>query len=161
MGDLVVDSQLPTMSSGFAYIMSSKVEKKQKMSSRRSARKRAAQAAMTAKASEAVLPVSEPEPKPPEPLEEESGGYMLPGAWRENVFQESLRAGEQILLLLGKKGSAESQTCFWFPFFGVFLQASLIFVLLVLKSPPSAPRVHQPILYFSLFLFILSVPGCS
>lgn len=85
--DLVVDSQF-FVSSGFAYTMSSKAEKKQKGSGRGSSRKRNAQAALATQALEATLPASEPVPEPepePEPLKEEPGGYMLPEAWRENI----------------------------------------------------------------------------
>lgn len=82
------------MSSGFAYTMSSKVEKKRKVNGRGSARKQAARAALAAQdgrpaqASEATVLASQPEPTPeptPEPLKEEPGGYMQPGVWRENV----------------------------------------------------------------------------
>lgn len=86
--------QASHVSSGFAYTMSSKVEKKRKVNGRGSARKQAARAALAAQdglptqPSEATVLASQPEPKPeptPEPLKEEPGGYMLPGVWRENV----------------------------------------------------------------------------
>lgn len=89
--------QASHVSSGFAYTMSSKV-KKRKVNGRGSARKQAARAALAAQdglpaqALEGTELASQPEPKPeptpeptPEPLEEEPGGYMLPGVWRENV----------------------------------------------------------------------------
>lgn len=92
------------MPAGFGYAMSSKPEKKQKASGWGNIRKQAAQGAPAAQVGDATLPASEPKLEP-EPLKEESGGYMLPGPQRERVFvfQEGLRAGEQVLLLLGKK----------------------------------------------------------
>lgn len=59
-------------------MMSSKPEKKRKVSSWGSTRKQAAQGAPAAQAGDATLPASEPELEM-EPLKEESGGYMLPG----------------------------------------------------------------------------------
>lgn len=64
------------MSAGFAYTMSSKTEKKRKMSGRGSSRRRGAQPALATEVAETTLPISELEPEP-KPLKEEPGGYML------------------------------------------------------------------------------------
>ncbi len=84
--------------------MSSKAEKKQKVSawgsgSRGGARKRAAQAALASQAAETTLPSGEPEVEP-EPLKEELGGYLLGRSMEaEPLCLERVRG----LLLLGKK----------------------------------------------------------
>lgn len=68
------------LSAGFGYAMSGKAEKKRKAGGWGGARKRAAQAAVSAEAGEATQPASELEPElEAEPVKKESGGYMLPG----------------------------------------------------------------------------------
>ena len=57
--------------------MSSKADKKQKVSSRGSARWRAAQSALATLAAEATLPASSESQAEPESLKEEPGGYLL------------------------------------------------------------------------------------
>lgn len=79
------------------------------------------------------------------------------------VFQEGLRAGEQVLMLLGKKqgpqqslrSAAGSFFCVCFPPY----QPYTCSFCLKITPPPArpSPRAHQPSLYFSLFLLISSV----
>lgn len=141
---LVVDPQLPALSVGPARAMSSRAEKKRKVSAQGSAsrggtRRRAAQAAaLASQAAETTLASGEPELEPePEPLKEELGGY-LPGKSLEAEcwYLKRVRG----LLLLGRKpgGSEESQVCCWGPS-SVFSSWPALYLFFPSSSPPPPP----------------------
>lgn len=150
----MVDPQLPALSAGPACTMSSRTEKKWKVSAQGSAsrggdRRRAAQAAaLASQAAETTLASGEPEPEP-EPFKEELGGY-LPGKSLEAEcwYLKRVRG----LLLLGRKpgGLEESQACCWGPssVFSSWPALYLFFLSSSLTPPPrclptpNTPRAH-------------------
>ena len=65
------------VSAGFAYTMSSKADKKRKVTSRGSARRRAPQSTLDAQVEEITLPASSEVQAEPETIKENPGWYLL------------------------------------------------------------------------------------
>lgn len=134
------------VSAGFVYTMSSKAEKKRKVSGRGSARRRAAQAALAPQAEETTPPASRESQAEPESLKEELGRSKL-GRGLEAELKRVLGLGSSFSCFCIKSKGLGGISDLPLPLGPLYCvppppPATLMLVLSVLKFPPSSPRAR-------------------